>query len=229
MRAEHQRRRRAVRRKRSDKPARGVGGVCNIGHRCFFRQRGMFQPVEQRSAEPSNDAQLWIVDVRVHEPWQHDAVTPIDDRGAGIHASYVVKAAARDDASVTHEQSPISVDLEGAVLAKGIGAGVEQSGAKELRSAAHRRAVRSARTRRTAKNTRSGVAGLSNVTTSPAPNAAIASRSASRTEMASISGGSPTALLPNTTAGWAAPWRKLTRKSSGISDQDGSLYVDAPA
>ena len=41
------------------------------------------------------------------------------------------------------------------------------------------------------------------------PNAATASRSASRTEIASISGGSPTALLPMTTPGCVARGRKL--------------------
>jgi hypothetical protein len=51
----------------------------------------------------------------------------------------------------------------------------------------------------------------------------MASRIASRTEMASISGGSPTALLPKTTPGSEARSRNATRKSSGISDQDGSL------
>src|SRR5207237_4147030 len=50
-----------------------------------------------------------------------------------------------------------------------------------------------------AKNTRSGVAGLSSFT--GPPNASIAFRSASRTEIASMSGGSPTALLPSTTSG----------------------------
>src|SRR4051812_3825074 len=46
-----------------------------------------------------------------------------------------------------------------------------------------------ARARLTAKNTRSGVAGLSNVTGPPLPNAATAARIASRTDMASINGG----------------------------------------
>ena len=49
----------------------------------------------------------------------------------------------------------------------------------------------------------------------PPPNAAMASRSASRTEMASIRGGSPTALLPQTTPGSVARVRKSTWKSSG--------------
>jgi hypothetical protein len=57
------------------------------------------------------------------------------------------------------------------------------------------------RRRSTAKNTRSGVAGLSNLTTGRAElpadaKAPTASRSASRTEIASMSGGSPIALLP---------------------------------
>ena len=87
------------------------------------------------------------------------------------------------------------------MLAKGIGAGVEQSGAKELRSAAHRRAARSARTRRTAEEYllwRRRAVERHDI----APHRTRRSRrgSASRTEIASISGGSPTALLPNTTA-----------------------------
>ncbi len=69
-----------------------------------------------------------------------------------------------------------------------------------------------ARARSTAKKTRSGVAGLSSVTRPPSPNAAMASRIASRTEIASISGGSPTALLPKTTPGSAARSRKSTSK-----------------
>ena len=83
------------------------------------------------------------------------------------------------------------------------------------------------RTRRTAKKMRSGVAGLSNDTTSGAgrvaANAATAARSASRTENASISGGSPTALLPMMTPGWVARWSTSTLNTSGISDHDGSL------
>src|SRR6185369_12067376 len=88
---------------------------------------------------------------------------------------------------------------------------------------AHGRACRSDRTRWTAKNTRSGVAGLSKVTRSSSPNAATASRSASRTEIASISGGSPMALLPPIVPGCAAPERNSTSKRSGTSDHDGSL------
>src|SRR5881396_958749 len=81
----------------------------------------------------------------------------------------------------------------------------------------------------TAKKTRSGVAGLSKVTARPFPNAETASRIASRTEIAIISGGSPTALLPNTTSGSRACSSSSTWNSSGSSDQEGSLYVDAPA
>lgn len=47
-----------------------------------------------------------------------------------------------------------------------------------------------------AQNTASGVAGAPSGTIPPRPKAATASRSASRTEMASMRGGSPTALLP---------------------------------
>ena len=54
-----------------------------------------------------------------------------------------------------------------------------------------------ARARSTAQKTASGVAGEASSTLAPAgPNAATASRSASRTAKASISGGSPTALEP---------------------------------
>src|SRR5262245_37202659 len=80
----------------------------------------------------------------------------------------------------------------------------------------------------TAQKTRSGVAGLSRAIGPEAPKAAIASRIASRTDIASIKGGSPTALLPKTTPGSLARDRNETRKSAGISDQEGSLYVEAP-
>src|SRR5436309_12689762 len=63
---------------------------------------------------------------------------------------------------------------------------------------------------RTAQKTRSGVAGLSSVTTPPFPKAAMASRRASRAEMASMRGGSPTALLPKTTPGSAERVRNST-------------------
>ena len=57
-----------------------------------------------------------------------------------------------------------------------------------------------------------GRGGRSSVDRCPVPNAATASRIASRTEIASISGGSPTALLPQTTSGSAARFRKSTLK-----------------
>src|SRR5258707_9817100 len=82
---------------------------------------------------------------------------------------------------------------------------------------------------RIAKKIFSVVAGTGRHTGPPPPNAATASRMASRTEIASISGGSPTALLPNTTSGSAARSRKSTWKTAGNSDHDGNLYVDAPA
>ena len=52
---------------------------------------------------------------------------------------------------------------------------------------------------------------------------AIASRSASRTENASINGGSPTALLPITTSGCVARSSISTLNTSGTSDHEGSL------
>src|SRR5580658_10042784 len=81
----------------------------------------------------------------------------------------------------------------------------------------------SARAFCTAQNIRSGVNGLSSVTTPPFPKAEMASRIASRTEMASITDGSPTALLPKITPGSAARSRNATSNDSGSSGHDGSL------
>ena len=55
------------------------------------------------------------------------------------------------------------------------------------------------------------------------PNAAAACRSASRTEKASISGGSPTALDPYTAPSSVAFLSRVTLKTSGISEKLGSL------
>src|SRR6185369_12146347 len=92
------------------------------------------------------------------------------------------------------------------------------------------------RARSMAQKTASGVAGRASVTSAgpaaaPAPvaKAATASRSASRTLIASIKGGSPTALLPWTTPGSRARASSVTRRSGGHSPRLGSLYVEAPA
>ena len=53
----------------------------------------------------------------------------------------------------------------------------------------------------------------------------MASRMASRTLMASMSGGSPTALLPWMVPGWGAFSRSVTRKSWGVSPMAGIWYV----
>ena len=124
---------------------------------------------------------------------------PVNERRVRIRAPDVVERTARDDPPVANQQSSVGFAAQRVAFAKGVGGRVKERGSKELR-AAHRSATRSVRTRRTAKKMRSGVAGLSKVTTSPWPKAATASRSASRTEMANMSGGSPIALLPKTTS-----------------------------
>src|ERR1700678_4072640 len=147
---------------------------------------------------------------------------------AQIHGRYVRMrlansrvVTARGDASIANQQAAIGVAFERARISKGIARRVKQGRAQQFAPwrGNHRMAPtelasasRSARARCTAKNTRSGVAGLSSKTGPPAPNAAIASRIASRTEMASIRGGSPTALLPYMVPPSAARSRKLTSK-----------------
>src|SRR5690606_26238642 len=75
-----------------------------------------------------------------------------------------------------------------------------------------------------AQKTASGVEGQPRSTVVPSgPKAAHACRSASRTLNASISGGSPTALEPWTTAGSAASAWKSTLNTSGSSEKLGSL------
>ena len=102
-----------------------------------------------------------------------------------------------------------------------VGGGVKESGPQQL--AAFIGAPGAARADATAKKICSGVAGLSKVTRSAVAERGDGVAIASRTEMASINGGSPTALLPNTTPGSVARARKSTLKISGISDHDGSL------
>jgi hypothetical protein len=55
------------------------------------------------------------------------------------------------------------------------------------------------------------------------PNAAAACRSASRTENASMSGGSPTAFEPYTAPSSVAFRSRVTLNASGISEKLGSL------
>ena len=75
-----------------------------------------------------------------------------------------------------------------------------------------------------AQNTCSGVDGQPRSTQCPVgPNAATASRSASRTLNASISGGSPTAFDPYTAPSSCAFSSSATLNSSGISEKLGSL------
>lgn len=80
------------------------------------------------------------------------------------------------------------------------------------------------RTDSIAQKTASGVAGAASSTLTPAgPNDAAAWRSASRTQKASISGGSPTALDPYTAPSSVAFSISVTLNSSGISEKLGSL------
>ena len=80
-----------------------------------------------------------------------------------------------------------------------------------------------ARCRSIAQNTASGVDGDESSTQPPLPKAATAARSASRTLIASMNGGSPTALLPWTTPGSAARSSSLTLNTDGHSWSVGSL------
>ena len=76
-----------------------------------------------------------------------------------------------------------------------------------------------------AKKTCSGVAGLESLTSASSPKAATASRMASRTEIASISGGSPTALLRYTLRTLSLLSNVSTLNSAGTSVIAGILYV----
>ena len=135
---------------------------------------------------------------------------------SGSARAHVVEVAARDDAAVANEQPAVFVARERAGRRETDWRRVKERRPQELaRRSSERRDARRARAR-TAKNTRSGVAGLSKVTTvAPSPNAATASRSASRTEIASISGGSPTALLPHDDAGLRRALEKVDVEDLG--------------
>src|SRR5687768_17312350 len=159
--------------------------------------------------------------MRVNESRNDESAAPVDSDGAGIRVPNSRVLATREHAPVADQQTAVFVAHHRAritdVERKRIVRCVKNGGAEKLHYLSASR-----RTCRMAKNTRSGVAGLSNANGSPSPNAPIASRSASRTENASISGGSPTALLPITTSGWRAA-SISTLNVSGTSDHDGSL------
>ncbi len=119
--------------------------------------------------------------VSVHESRNDEPAAPIDRVGAWIGVANADVLAARDDAALVDQQSTILMTDERPAIAdvemQRILWRVKNGGAKELHYLSARR-----RTWRTAKKMRSGVAGLSNVNGSPSPNAAMASRKASRTE-----------------------------------------------
>src|SRR5678815_2037165 len=117
-----------------------------------------------------------------------------------------LKLARCGDAALTDQQSAVRMGHQGTILEEWIAGRMEQGRPQQLarfgRSHCGITSLRSLlaafaeRACCTAKNTRSGVAGLEKVSGPPSPKAATASRMASRTEIASIKGGSPTALLP---------------------------------
>ena len=80
VRSEHERGRRAVRRKRADEATRGVGGVADVCHPRLFRQRHVFEPVEERPPQTADDSQLRGVHVRIHKSRQDQAASPIDEK-----------------------------------------------------------------------------------------------------------------------------------------------------
>src|SRR5579872_3502259 len=177
------------------------------------------------------------MDVSIDQARQQEAAAHVQGVGVAVGGAEGFVIAARRDAAAANQQAAIFLMDERALVGERITRRVEEGRAQQFAPGwrTHWRAAPvasmalaswGARARRTAKKTRSGVAGLASATGrfSPgAPNAAIASRMASRTEIASINGGSPTALHPITTEGSAARSRKFTSKISGTSDHDGSL------
>ena len=232
MRAKHQRRGGSMRSQRVHEPAGHAAGVGMIRHARLFGQRAMLQPIQQRPAQSAEHAQLRKMRVRVDEAGQKKAAAQIHGRNTRMRVAKTRIIAARGHAAIADQQTAVGVAFQRVRFPKWIARRMKQGRAQQFAPwrGVHRVAPteltgdsRSARARSTAKNTRSGVAGLASITGPPAPNAAIASRMASRTEIASISGGSPTALLPKIVPGSGARSRKLTSKTSGTSLHDGSL------
>ena len=160
--------------------------------------------------------------VDVHESGKDESAAPIDRLGAWMSVANHRVVAAGSHATLVYQKPAVLMTRQRSAIAdvemQRILWRVKNARAKKLHYLSARR-----RTWRTAKKTRSGVAGLSNVKGPPSPNAAMAARNPSRTENASISGGSPTALLPMTTPGWVACSSISTLKISGTSDHEGSL------
>src|SRR5262249_10139966 len=101
--------------------------------------------------------------------------SPVDDRRVRIYGPDVIEGSAGDDTTSANEQPAVGVAPQRALFAKGVGGGVEERRSKQLR-VGHRSAARSARTRPTATNTRSGGAhgknparGVGRAAEAPAP------------------------------------------------------------
>src|SRR6516162_661096 len=194
----------------------------------------VFEPIEQRVPQAAEDSELRVMDVCIHETRQQEAAAKIARPYSGVGSSQSHIISTGCDAPIFDQQTTIGERFERVLVPERISRSMEDRRTQQFgggvfchaRAAPRGCSIRDtgpARARSTAQKTLSGVSGLSTATTPPPPNAAIASRKASRTEMPSINGGSPTALLPRITDGSVARSRKLTSNTSGISDQEGTL------
>ena len=82
VRAEYERRRRAVRGERAHEERGRLGCICAIGHPRLFRQRDRLEPVDQRSPHRTDDARLRKMHVRVDKPRQNEPAAPVEGLGA---------------------------------------------------------------------------------------------------------------------------------------------------
>ena len=106
--------------------------VVDVGQPRLLGQRALVEPVEQRHAEPADDAHLREVDVGVDEPGQEHA--PRAGRGppraGGPARTRRTSPRAQDHAVLVDEQPAVLLGAQGAAGER-VGRGVEDRGAEE--------------------------------------------------------------------------------------------------
>src|SRR6185295_5626982 len=119
----------SVRRQGTHESTRGVLRVSDLTHADFLRQRHVLEPVEQRSAQRTDDPELRKVHVRVDEPWHEKAAAPISDwrpRGLRMRGADALEISARRHAAIANQQPAVPV------AGKFAAGRMENGGAKEL-------------------------------------------------------------------------------------------------
>lgn len=123
---------RPVGRESGDEFIRHRRGIVRVREAGFFRQRQLFQPVEQRESEATQNSHLGKMDVRIDEAGQNEGASQIVHGGVRISSGYAGIVAALNDSSVLNRQAARGEMAESAPFVKRILRRVKESGAKNL-------------------------------------------------------------------------------------------------